>query len=131
MDIAIFWILLAIAVGVWASNKGRSGFGWFLLAMLLSPLLGFIFCAISQDISKSVGASHPSAETHVKCPACAEFVLPAATKCRHCGESLKPQPNYAIQRAINTDDIESKSTLITIGAWLAIGLILWLILRAK
>lgn len=41
--IAFFWCVLALAVGVFAERYGRNGFGWFLVAWLLSPLLATIF----------------------------------------------------------------------------------------
>ena len=31
-----------------ASNKGRSGFGWFMLSLCLSPLIGFIGALIAK-----------------------------------------------------------------------------------
>lgn len=34
-----FWLPIAIIVGVAANARGRSGFGWFLLAVLVSPLI--------------------------------------------------------------------------------------------
>ena len=37
--IAFFWFGFAIIVGVAANTRGRSGFGWFLLALIISPLL--------------------------------------------------------------------------------------------
>lgn len=37
--IFLFWIGFAIVVGVAASNRGRNGAGWGLLAILISPLL--------------------------------------------------------------------------------------------
>lgn len=95
MTIAIFWVLFAVAVGVFASNRGRSGFGWFIFSMVLSPLLGLIFCAVSQDLSAKEAQSGPSAATHTKCPACAEFVLPEATVCKHCGKDLVPDVSFA------------------------------------
>lgn len=39
----LFWFPLSIAVGVYASNKGRSGFGLFLLSVFLSPIVGLLF----------------------------------------------------------------------------------------
>jgi hypothetical protein len=36
----ILWVLLSIVVGAGASNRGRDGFGWFILSILLSPALG-------------------------------------------------------------------------------------------
>lgn len=38
----VFWIGFAIAVGFWADSKGRNGFGWGLLSLVISPLLGAI-----------------------------------------------------------------------------------------
>jgi hypothetical protein len=34
------WILAAMGVAYWAKLDGRSPFFWFLVAMLLSPLVG-------------------------------------------------------------------------------------------
>jgi ribosomal protein S27E len=86
MAITFFWIIFAIAVGVWASNRGRSGFGWFLLSLVITPLLGFIFVAVSRDLSPEGIQTNDA--TRVKCPACAELVMPDAIKCKHCGETL-------------------------------------------
>lgn len=46
MTIALFWLIFATAVGVIASERGRSGFGWFLLALLISPLIAVIVVAL-------------------------------------------------------------------------------------
>lgn len=42
MELIAVWVVLAVAVGILAGRYGRSGFGWFLFALILSPLLGFI-----------------------------------------------------------------------------------------
>jgi hypothetical protein len=91
-----FWLLFAVAVGFLASNRGRSGFGWFLIAALLSPLIGAVFLLLTKDLAQA-GTGTPSAPTdatHVKCPACAEWVLPEATVCKHCGGPLVPAPYF-------------------------------------
>jgi hypothetical protein len=46
MFTALAWFVLAIAVGMFASTRGREGLGWFFLAIVISPLLAFILCAI-------------------------------------------------------------------------------------
>lgn len=89
MAIAFFWFVFSIAVGMWAHNKGHSGIGWFFLALLISPLIGGVLCAVASN--RKADALIPTAATHVKCPACAEFVLPEAIKCKHCGGALTPQ----------------------------------------
>lgn len=44
MDVLIFlvWIGAAVAVGYAASQRGRSGTAWLLLALAVSPLLGVL-----------------------------------------------------------------------------------------
>lgn len=42
MELIVFWFGFAIVVGVIANNRGRSGIGWFLFSIILSPLLGLI-----------------------------------------------------------------------------------------
>jgi len=48
----IIWLVICGVVGAFASNKGRSGFGWFLLAFLISPLLGGLILAMTKDLSQ-------------------------------------------------------------------------------
>ncbi len=85
----IIWAVFAVAVGMFAGSRGRSGFGWFVLAMLISPLIAFILCAVLRDLRS--GADKPTPDTHVKCPDCRELVLKDASKCKHCGTALIPQ----------------------------------------
>jgi hypothetical protein len=33
------WVAVAVIVGVIASTRGRVGYGWFLISLVLSPLL--------------------------------------------------------------------------------------------
>jgi hypothetical protein len=43
---------------------------------------------MQEDINNDT--SKPRPITHIKCPTCKGFALKLATKCRHCGEKLKP-----------------------------------------
>lgn len=91
MELFLVWFFLSIAVGVYASNKGRSGFGFFLLSLLISPLIGFIFALAAKDLSKSIQPTgEPNPDTHNKCPDCKELVLKEARICKHCGCKLIP-----------------------------------------
>lgn len=89
MDIFFVWFLLSIAVGVLAGNKGRSGFGFFLLSLVLSPLIGLLFAIAVENLKNKAGKPNP--DTHVRCPDCRELVLMDARKCKHCGINLLPQ----------------------------------------
>jgi hypothetical protein len=47
ITIFLFWIGFAVVVGVAANTRGRSGLGWFFLALLFSPLLaGLLLLAL-------------------------------------------------------------------------------------
>lgn len=50
MEFVIVWVLLAAGVGALASSRGRSGWGFFLLALLLSPLLGLIVVLVTPNL---------------------------------------------------------------------------------
>lgn len=117
------WFGLSIAVAILASNKGRSGFLWFLLAIVISPLLALIFCAVSKNLTQTVGRNAPTPFTHVKCPDCAELVLAEAKVCKHCGAKLIPISNLkelatADRKAVARKDLQNLA--VGIGAILGI-----------
>lgn len=87
MEVAIVWLLLALVVGVAASGRGRSGFGWFVLAVVLSPLIAGLLVLAMPSLKGTAQA--PSLATHRKCPECAELVLKEARVCKHCGTKLE------------------------------------------
>lgn len=84
----VFWLLLAVLVGVYASSKGRSGVGYFLLAVLLSPLIGFIIVLVLSPITENTDAKAISSGEMKKCPNCAEIVKAEAKLCKHCHSEL-------------------------------------------
>src|SRR6185437_3221318 len=88
MAILLFWILLAVLVGVYAANKGRSGAGFFFLSLLLSPLVGFLIALLSKP-NREAAAQKSGLK---KCPRCAEYVQPEAAVCRFCGHEFSPSP---------------------------------------
>ena len=51
MEIFICWMVLSIAAGLFAEvRRNRSGVGWFILALIISPLLAGIFVAILKEL---------------------------------------------------------------------------------
>jgi hypothetical protein len=45
----IIWLVLAIVIGVAAARRGRSGLGWLLLSLIVSPLVASILLALLPD----------------------------------------------------------------------------------
>lgn len=103
---SVVWVGMAIACAIVATNKGRSGFGWFLLGLLFS-LIALIIVLVLPSLRADPDA--PSDETHVKCPHCAEYIKREAIKCKHCGEAVEPSPApKAIEHPHNASAIKAE-----------------------
>lgn len=85
MEILISWLIFAGVIGFIATQRGRSGIGFFLLSALLSPLIGLIVLLATPG-GTSV-ASHKD-ERRGPCWQCKEQVVVGASKCRFCGADL-------------------------------------------
>lgn len=67
-------LLLCAGVGLLARSYGRSFVIWFIVSLLLSPLITVIIVLI-------IGYKR-------KCPKCQGKISPKATRCRHCTADL-------------------------------------------
>jgi hypothetical protein len=54
VEIVFAWLLFSVLVAVLASSRGRSGFGFFLLAAIISPLLAVIVLLVMKDLKAEV-----------------------------------------------------------------------------
>lgn len=90
MEIFLFWFIMSVVVGVVASSRGRPGFGYFILSLILSPLIGFIL-AVALPKVNAADPDKPTPNTHVRCPDCRELVRHDAVICKHCRCKLVPQ----------------------------------------
>jgi len=89
MEYVIIWLLFGIVSAVAASNKGRSGCGWFLLGVLLGPFAIILVLIIPnlKEIEKEKTLEQNQSR-RVPCPNCAESILPEAKVCHYCGYKL-------------------------------------------
>lgn len=53
LEIGVFWLFLAGLVGWAATTKGKNGLTWFLLALLISPLIAGIIVMVSPAAAKA------------------------------------------------------------------------------
>ena len=83
--IIIFWVVLCFVCGLVASNCGRSFAAYFVLSLLLSPLIGFIVLLIKGKITKDEVLDNTS---HIfYCPKCSSVysgTSEGSTSCPDC-----------------------------------------------
>lgn len=46
---SLLWIIMCVGVGILADRRGRSGIGWFLISLVISPLIGGLIVAALGD----------------------------------------------------------------------------------
>ena len=89
----IVWLLLAIVVGHIAGEKGRSRIGFFLLALLLSPLIGFLAVIAIPKQEATAGRAAPLRGSDlIICHQCRKPRRADSIACPTCGAG-QPDPH--------------------------------------
>lgn len=84
----VLWLFFSICVGALAQHFGRSGGGYGLLALLISPLLALAVLLAAGRSRKGIEDNALASGAMRKCPHCAELVRAEATLCRYCRSEL-------------------------------------------
>ena len=49
--VVLLWLGMAVGVAILADTRGRSPLGFFLLSLVLTPLLGLIVCLVARNLA--------------------------------------------------------------------------------
>lgn len=90
VTICLVWILGSVLAARIAEKKGRRGTTYFLLSILLSPVVGVLAAAVATPDRAAAEKQRVSSGDERKCPFCAELVKREATICRFCQKALPP-----------------------------------------
>lgn len=93
MEWLLLWPVLCALVAWLASQKGRSGLGWFFLSFFLSPLIGLLgVIAVPDRSAPRTEAPVRSGRDLVLCHACNRPRRADSVSCPHCGAGQTPAP---------------------------------------
>lgn len=126
MTLILIWLVCAIGSAAIASNKGRSGLGWFFVSSILG-VFGLLLVAILPKLEDKSEAA-----LQTKCPSCFGPIDRRATTCRHCQNPVTPEIT-AEQHARREElrDIErSRGKQLTVKIVLACAVLFVLALAA-
>jgi len=84
------WLVLALLAGYWARAKQRSFLRYFLISLLLTPVVAFGILFFARPDKVKIAADLLSSGQIRKCGRCGTLAKWDALKCTSCGDYLTP-----------------------------------------
>jgi len=88
----VIWLLFCLLVGRSASSFQRSPFAWFLLSLLISPLIAYLLLLFVGNPQEAISRREKEERIRQKYPERKDIREAAMneTKCPHCGAEVNP-----------------------------------------
>lgn len=97
MEVFFFWVIFSLFVAAIANSRGRSGFGWFIVSILISPLISVIILALMTNLATQPSSKNAVVARNTKrCPLCAEDIMIEAVRCKHCGADVSQKQDPVV-----------------------------------
>jgi len=84
------WLVLALLAGYLARAKQRSFLRYFLISVLLTPVVAFAILAFARPDEVKIAADQLASGQLRKCSRCGTLAKWDALKCTSCGDYLTP-----------------------------------------
>lgn len=81
------WLVCSVASMFAATGKGRGGFGWFLMGLLLGPFTLLAAMAMPENRAQMDIDALEEGERK-RCPHCDEIIRVKAVVCRYCARDM-------------------------------------------
>jgi DNA-directed RNA polymerase subunit RPC12/RpoP len=96
----LFWIVLSVAVGIHASDRGRSGFLWAIVTAFTGLIGLLIYALVLGNAADQVTDDDP--EQFRRCPACSTRHDGSPNYCSNCGEPLDEDDDVVVARLLRS-----------------------------